>query len=82
MPTIHTVIEKFPGGTNVILHKTLNKAILRFKAILSENLEPDLEDDERDKVINKAIKEKYWSTCEGDYDQEITLELASLTVEE
>lgn len=79
---IHLVIEKFPGGVNAIPFKSLDAAINRFKVILEENLNPnDMdEDNPNQKVIDDAVKKKYWSTCEGDYEQEITLELATVTL--
>jgi len=76
---IYAVVERFNGGTNVLLHKSLEKAETRFQVILRENLPPDEEVDE--KMVAKATKKQYWSTCEGDYEQEIILEIQTLEYE-
>ena len=77
---IYAVVERFNGGTNVLLHKSLKKAEKRFKVILVDNLPPDDEVDK--KMVDKATKKQYWSTCEGDSDQEIILEIQKLEWED
>jgi hypothetical protein len=78
--TVYATIEKFPGGFNVIPYKTLESATNAFKLLVVNNLPDDEEVDK--KVVDKAVKDKYWSTCEGDSEQEIILELQTLNVEE
>ena len=75
----YAVVERFPGGTNVLLHSTLEKAEKRFKVILVDNLDPDEEVDK--KVVDDATKKQYWDTCKGDSEQEIILEIQTLTLE-
>ena len=76
---IYAVVERFNGGTNVLLHKTLKKAEKRFEVILGENLDPDELD--KDVIVKVALENHYWSTCEGDYEQEIILEIQTLEFE-
>jgi len=79
----YAVVERYPGGTNVIPYKSLKKAETRFQVILRENLNPtdDEEDGSNDAIIKEAVKKQYWSTCEGDSEQEIILEIQTLTLE-
>jgi hypothetical protein len=78
--TFYAVVERYPGGVNVIPYKSLKKAETRFQVILRDILPPDEEVDE--KMVDKATKEQYWSTCEGDSDQEIILEIQTLEWED
>ena len=78
--TVYATIEKFPGGFNVTPYKSLEGATKAFKLLVVNNLPPDEKVDK--KVVDKAVKEKYWSTCEGDSEQEIILELQTLNVED
>jgi hypothetical protein len=78
--TFYAVVERYPGGINVIPYKSLKKAETRFQVILRENLLPD--EKVSKKVVDKATKEQYWATCEGDYDQEIILEIQTLEWED
>lgn len=78
----YAVIERFPGGTNVLLHKSIKSAVKRFNAILEENLDPDMSKADRKWTLKRAAKKHYWETGNGDPEQEIVLELRAVSYED
>jgi hypothetical protein len=80
--TFYAVVEKYCNGINVIPYQSLEKATKRFEVILGDSLDPDLDENEVNKIVKEAVDERYWSTCEGDAEQEITLEIQTLTFED
>ena len=81
--TFHAVIETFQDGVNVILHKNQESAVKRFQAIMEEVfLDDSMNQEERESTIAKAIKTGFYGIGFGDIEQQQTLEMRVIGVED
>ena len=81
--TFHAVIETFKDGVNVILHKSQESAVKRFQAILEEVfMDASMIQEDHESTVAKALKTGFYGIGFGDIEQQQTLEMRVISVED